>query len=85
MLLDNRDPEDDDNVCITAVLLDAGNRPALAYHANLHSAPLELASRYAALPAQGRWDSVRAVATGTKQCRLGSHQDDDVYAEVIRD
>lgn len=79
--LSNRDPHDDDNVCVTVLVVDAAGHNIMAYHQNWHSLPGrvlqdEFAFRSSALA------SAATIHIGSKQCRKGPHQDDAVYAAV---
>ena len=80
--LTNRDPHDDDDVCVTLLLLDAAGRTILAYHQNWHSLPDTVMQDDFTLRSGHLADAV-SVHIGSRQCRQGSHQDDAVYAGVL--
>lgn len=83
LTLTDRDPSDADFVCVTAVFLDIAQTPVLSFHQNWQIGPGQALSRRYALPAGGKWPSIATVALGSKQCRDGAHQDDDVFIRTI--
>jgi hypothetical protein len=82
--LTNKDPQDSDFVCITVLFLDAEGRNLAASHRNVEVGPLssmtvrdELTPLTPALA-----NSIKTVDFGSKQCREGASQDDDVFEAV---
>jgi len=80
--LTNRDPRDDDDVCVTMLVLDAAGRTILAHHQNWHSRPGTVMQDDFVLRS-GNLAAAASVHIGSKQCRKGSHQDDAVHAAVL--
>lgn len=79
--LTNRDSHDDDDVCVTMLVLDADNRTILAHHQNWHSRHgTEMADDF--VLHAGNLAAAATLHIGSKQCREGSHQDDARYAAV---
>lgn len=79
--LTNHDRYDDDNVCVTMLVIDADGHTVMAHHQNWHSLPGTLVQRDFALRSS-RLAATDTVHIGSKQCRQGPHQDDAVYAAV---
>ena len=80
--LTDNDPKDDDHVCVTALVVDAGGRDLVAHHQNWHIKPhdvLEKSFSYSS-PSLA---SAATIQIGSKQCRDGARQDDRVYANVL--
>ena len=80
--LTDNDKADDDDVCVTALAVDAAGKTLLAHHQNWrmrHGEVTEKSFTYRS-PAL---DQIAAFAIGSKQCRQGAHQDDAVYARVL--
>ena len=80
--LTNRDPSDDDDVCVTLLVLDADGRTIIAHHQNWHSLHGDVMQDDFALRSN-LLASAASVHIGSKQCRQGPHQDDALYAAVI--
>lgn len=80
--LTDDDSYDDDYVCVTALALDAAGQNVVAHHQNWHMGPGEI--RESAFSyASTALDAVTSIHIGSKQCRLGEHQDDALYASVL--
>jgi len=80
--LTNNDEYDYDHVCVTVIVVDAAGQNLIAHHQNW------LARRNATMQEDFTYHSERlASATtihlGSKQCREGRGQDDDVYQSVL--
>ncbi|WP_193335434.1 hypothetical protein [Devosia beringensis] len=80
--LTNRDPHDDDDVCVTMLILDQAGRTILAHHQNWHSRHRTVMQDNFVLRSPNL-AAAASVHIGSKQCRQGSHQDDAVYAAVL--
>jgi|GEM_PF-843735 hypothetical protein len=80
--LTNRDPDDDDDVCVTMLVLDAAGHTILAHHQNWHSGPGTVMQEDFVLRS-GNIAAAASVHIGSKQCREGSHQDDARYAATL--
>ncbi|WP_108396392.1 hypothetical protein [Devosia submarina] len=80
--LTNNDPYDHDYVCVTAVIVDADGGNLVAYHQNWGiSSGDVLQESFAYLsPALA---TAATIHIGSKQCREGASQDDDVYRRVL--
>lgn len=79
----NRDPSDDDNVCLTVLFQDASGANLAVSHSNLHSDPKSTQSYRGAIVGDLSMKGLSAVQVGSKQCRKGPHQDDDVLKRVV--
>lgn len=81
--LTNNDRTDDDHVCVTALFVDAQGHDLYAYHQNWHSLPHDVMQQTfrATLP-RAIFATAAKVIIGSKQCRKGEAQDDDVFAAV---
>ena len=79
--LTNRAIRDDDHVCVTALVVDASGADIIAHHQNWHMDPRQSRSDSFSYNARRLPDAV-AIHIGSKQCREGAHQDDDVLARV---
>lgn len=80
--LTNKDPQDFDWVCVTALAVDAGGNNVVAHHQNWPMRPggvTEDAFSYSS----GRLDTVTTIHIGSKQCRQGPGQDDALHARVL--
>lgn len=66
--LDNRDPSDDDHVCVAAVFYDGKEREVAVSFTNLHSPARRKVETRTALAPSRPVSSIRMVAVGTKQC-----------------
>ena len=81
--LTNDDRKDDDNVCVTALLVDAKGADVFAFHQNWHIKPRQVLDKtltFSADPAV--WEKAAKVLIGSKQCRKGAEQDDALFAGV---
>lgn len=79
----NNDPHDDDFVCTTILFQDALGENVAVYHANLYSVPMTSGEYEAALDAPSDLTATaKFIYYGSKQCRKGAGQDDEVYARV---
>ncbi len=79
--LTNNDRADADYVCVTVLFLDAAGANLAAYHSNLHIGPQSIREDKARLTIPAP-DRIARVEIGSKQCREGAGQDDDIYAGV---
>lgn len=79
--LTNNASIDDDNVCVTALAVNAASGNLAAHHQNWHMNPGELKEESFSYPASAL-SQLAAIYIGSKQCREGSHQDDALYARV---
>ena len=79
--LTNRDTHDDDDVCVTMLVLDHDGHTLLAHHQNWHSVHGAVMQDDFTLRA-ATLARAASVHIGSKQCRQGPHQDDAVYAQV---
>jgi len=80
--LTDNDPNDDDDVCVTAIAVDAAGNNILAHHQNWHMSPrkpVEKSFRYRS----PRLADIATIHIGSKQCRRGPTQDDALYASVL--
>lgn len=80
--LTNKAPTDDDDVCVTAIAVDAQGRNIIAHHQNWHSNPGDIREE-SFLYQSSALDSIDAILIGSKQCRDGDTQDDGLYARVL--
>jgi hypothetical protein len=81
--LRNDDPEDDDDVCVTALFLDNKGNDVAVFHVNHHSFPNTYVERSELIAVSAnRLKAIKLIAVGTKQCRNGSHEDDAVFADA---
>lgn len=80
--LTDKDPNDGDYVCVTALAVDAAGANIVAHHQNwyMNSGDVEEHSFSYPSTALGQ---VAAIHIGSKQCRNGAHQDDALYARVL--
>ena len=82
--LTNDDPTDDDFVCVTAAFLDYDSKPLFVFHQNWHLAPGQAISREFSISVPAGAASPHTVAVGSKQCRNGPGEDDDVYKKSLK-
>ena len=76
----NEDRKDDDNVCITVLFLSSDGSALSILHKNLHSLPQAVRSETVDIALRASLlRRISSIALGTKQCRRGPHEDDDVY------
>ena len=80
--LSNRDRHDDDDVCVTVLVLDEGGLTILAHHQNWHLRH-DTAMEDDFVLRSGKIAAAASIHIGSKQCRQGSHQDDARYAAVL--
>jgi hypothetical protein len=81
--LKNNDPQDDDDVCVTALFLDKKGNDVAVFHENRHSFPgtnVVRSSKIRVFP--NLLKSIKTIAIGTKQCRGGPHEDDDLFVNA---
>ena len=80
--LTNNDPYDHDYVCVTAVIVDATGGNLVSHHQNwgISSGEVLQESFAYSSPALG---TAATIHIGSKQCREGAGQDDDVYRRVL--
>ena len=80
--LADRDSYDDDYVCVTALVVDAVGAHIVAHHQNWRIEHGEVVRKDFSY-ASGRLADATRIHIGSKQCREGAGQDDDVYAAVL--
>jgi len=80
--LTDNDPKDRDWVCVTALAVDASGQNVVAHHQNWEIYAGQVVEDDYRYPSS-RLDDVSAIHIGSKQCRDGSGQDDDLYARVL--
>lgn len=80
--LTNNDPRDDDFVCVTAIVMDYRGRALAIHHQNWHSDPGEVREERFSYP-MTRDVEPAALLIGSRQCRKGPQEDDDVYAKAL--
>ena len=80
--LTDNDPNDDDNVCVTALAVDGHGNNIVAHHQNWHVAPGSVYEASFAYHAPALAE-VAVIHIGSKQCREGPAQDDALYAQVL--
>ncbi len=81
--LEDNDWYDDDDVCVTAVVVDAEGRNLAVHHTNWYMTNGQTREEVFEYPA-ARLDSAATIHIGSKQCRKGPHEDDEVFAEVTQ-
>ncbi|MGB3338582.1 MAG: hypothetical protein WBA73_15515 [Devosia sp.] len=80
--LTDRDRNDSDFVCVTALAMDAAGNNVIVHHQNWHMNPggtEEQSFSYSS----GALDQIATIHIGSKQCRNGARQDDALYARVL--
>jgi hypothetical protein len=80
--LTDRDSYDDDYVCVTALVVDADGADIVVHHQNWRMEHGEVTQKDFSY-ASGRLADATRIHIGSKQCREGAGQDDDVYAAVL--
>lgn len=80
--LTNKDRMDDDFVCVTAIVMDAAGRALAIHHQNWHSDPAEVREESFSYP-MTRAVEPATLLIGSRQCRKGAQEDDDVYARAL--
>lgn len=75
LLLDNRDPSDDDHVCVAAVFYDGKEREVAVSFTNLYAPARRKVESRTALSPSRPVSSIRMVAVGTKQCDPDASED----------
>ena len=80
--LTDRDSYDDDYVCVTALVVDAAGVDIVVHHQNWRMEHGEVVQKDFSY-ASGRLAAATKLHVGSKQCRDGAGQDDDVYATVL--
>lgn len=80
--LTNKDPSDQDYVCVTALLVDAAGKDLVAHHQNWQISAGEVLTK-AFTYRSGALDTAKTIHIGSKQCRQGGSQDDATYANVL--
>ncbi len=74
----NNDPSDDDDVCVTVLFRDKAGKSITVFHENRHAFP-RTDTATTSVVRKAALKSITSIAVGTKQCRRGAHEDDDVY------
>ncbi|MDB5472756.1 MAG: hypothetical protein JWP99_59 [Devosia sp.] len=82
--LTNSDNNDQDFVCVTALIVDAEGRDLIAHHQNWHISSAETIEKSFTYESVAL-DSAQTIHIGSKQCRAGGSQDDATYARVLAD
>ncbi len=78
--LSNDDQLDGDDVCVTLLLRDQSGVTLAVFHENRHSDPgTDTTSSTTLNLSKKVMSAIGSVALGTKQCRGGPNQDDDIY------
>ena len=80
--LADRDSYDDDYVCVTALVVDATGADIVVHHQNWWMEHGEVVRKDFSYASNRLADATR-IHIGSKQCRDGASQDDDVYAAVL--
>jgi hypothetical protein len=80
--LTNKDPSDQDYVCVTALLVDAAGKDLVAHHQNWQISAGEVLAK-AFTYRSGALAAAKTIHIGAKQCREGGSQDDATYANVL--
>ncbi|MEO5806770.1 hypothetical protein [Devosia sp.] len=81
--LTNNDRADDDDVCVTALFVDAKGHDLYVYHQNWHSLARDaMRQTLRATLRRSIFATATKVIIGSKQCRRGAQQDDDKFAAV---
>lgn len=78
----NNDRSDRDYVCVTAILTDEAGRTLIAHHQNWQIGPGDILKQNFAYRSSAL-ATARTIHIGSKQCRDGATQDDDIYADVL--
>lgn len=81
--LTNDDRRDSDDVCVTALFVDASGADVFVVHQNWRIKPSQVLDKtleFSADPAI--WQKAAKVLIGSKQCRKGADQDDALFAGV---
>lgn len=82
MTLDNRDPSDDDHVCIAAVYYDAKGVEVAVDFAVVYSLPRKVVEAGSSIRPSRPVSSIAQVAIGTKQCDPDSSRDRALFASI---
>lgn len=80
--LTDNDSYDDDYVCVTALVVDSSGRDVVAHHQNWHMIHGDVVRKDFTYTS-ARLGGAAEIHIGSKQCRDGAGQDDDVYAGVL--
>lgn len=80
--LADRDSDDDDYVCVTALVVDAAGADMVVHHQNWRIEHGEVVRKDFSYRSDRLADAAR-IHIGSKQCRQDARQDDDVYATVL--
>lgn len=80
--LTDKDSYDDDYVCVTALVVDTAGTDLVAHHQNWHMTHGDVVRKDFAYTS-ARLEDADRIHIGSKQCRDGASQDDDVYAAVL--
>jgi hypothetical protein len=80
--LTNNDPDDRDHVCVTALVVDANGRNLVAHHQNWEISSGQVLEKALTYPSPAL-ATAATIHIGSKQCRKGAGQDDNVYRRVL--
>ncbi len=80
--LDNRDPDDDDNVCIAAVFYDRNGQEVAIDFQNIYAPPRKVTKGAARLKPGRPVSDIARVAIGSKQCDPSAADDQAIFAAV---
>jgi hypothetical protein len=80
--LTDKDSYDDDYVCVTALIVDTAGTDLVAHHQNWHMMHGDVVRKDFAYTSARLADADK-IYIGSKQCRDGAGQDDDVYTAVL--
>lgn len=80
--LSDRDSYDDDYVCVTALVVDRAGNNLVAHHQNWRMIHGDVAQKDFSYSSD-RLAEAASIHIGSKQCRDGAGQDDEVYAAVL--
>lgn len=82
VLIDNRDPDDDDHVCIAAVFYDREDREVAVDFRHIYSVPGQKTGGEAVLMPMRPLKEATRVAIGSKQCDAAAEEDAALFASV---
>jgi len=77
--IDNRDPSDQDRVCVVVLFIDDKDEEVAVYYSNWLSFPRRVIDRTTPLKPARDISTIAKVAVGSKQCDGASPRDADLY------
>jgi hypothetical protein len=80
--LTNKDPADQDYVCVTALVVGAAGKNLVAHHQNWQISAGEILEKGFAYTS-ATLSTATTIHIGSKQCRNGAGQDDAIYRHVL--